>query len=71
MQYEAESFLDKNKDTVPDEHLSLLQGSSFDYLTEVLEKAAANNPPPPVSIMSQEIKEYIDLYFKLRLRTSA
>ncbi|KAI7889170.1 P-loop containing nucleoside triphosphate hydrolase protein, partial [Mucor mucedo] len=42
VQYEAESFIDKNKDTVPDEHLALLQGSDFDFLTDVLDKAAAN-----------------------------
>ncbi|KAI9492810.1 P-loop containing nucleoside triphosphate hydrolase protein [Zychaea mexicana] len=46
VQYEAENFLDKNKDTVPDEHLTLLQGSDFDFLKDVLEKAAANNPAP-------------------------
>lgn len=49
MQYEAESFIDKNKDTVPDEHLALLQGSDFDFLTEVLDKAAANNATATVS----------------------
>ncbi|KAI9496210.1 P-loop containing nucleoside triphosphate hydrolase protein [Zychaea mexicana] len=46
VQYEAESFIDKNKDTVPDEHLALLQGSEFDFLKEVMDKAAANNPAP-------------------------
>ncbi|CAO0799156.1 unnamed protein product [Mucor circinelloides] len=46
VQYEAESFIDKNKDTVPDEHLALLQGSDFDFLVEVLDKAAASNPNP-------------------------
>ncbi|KAF7722644.1 Myosin type-2 heavy chain 1 [Apophysomyces ossiformis] len=46
VQYESENFLDKNKDTVPDEHLALLQGAEFDFLKEVLEKAAANNPAP-------------------------
>ncbi|KAG0164781.1 Myosin type-2 heavy chain 1 [Apophysomyces sp. BC1034] len=46
VQYEAENFLDKNKDTVPDEHLSLLQGANFDFLKEVLEKAAANTQAP-------------------------
>ncbi|KAI7849698.1 P-loop containing nucleoside triphosphate hydrolase protein [Circinella umbellata] len=46
VQYEAENFLDKNKDTVPDEHMSLLQGSDFDFLKDVLEKAAASNPTP-------------------------
>lgn len=49
VQYEAESFIDKNKDTVPDEHLALLQGSDFDFLVEVLDRAAASNPTPAVS----------------------
>ncbi|KAI9317670.1 P-loop containing nucleoside triphosphate hydrolase protein [Dichotomocladium elegans] len=48
VEYTAENFLDKNKDTVPDEHLNLLQSSEFDFLTDVLDKAAAANPPPPV-----------------------
>ncbi|KAI8985182.1 P-loop containing nucleoside triphosphate hydrolase protein [Pilobolus umbonatus] len=42
VQYEAESFIDKNKDTVPDEHLSLLQSADFDFLKDVLDKAASN-----------------------------
>ncbi|KAG1355859.1 hypothetical protein G6F62_002230 [Rhizopus arrhizus] len=46
VQYEAENFIDKNKDTVPDEHLSLLQDAEFDFLKDVLEKAAANNSVP-------------------------
>ncbi|KAI9033904.1 P-loop containing nucleoside triphosphate hydrolase protein [Phycomyces nitens] len=46
VQYEAENFLDKNKDSVPDEHLALLQESEFEFLTDVLDKAAANNPVP-------------------------
>jgi myosin-5 len=49
VQYEAESFIDKNKDTVPDEHLALLQGSEFEFLVEVLDRAAASNPTPTVS----------------------
>ncbi|CEG63412.1 Putative YOR326Wp-like protein (Fragment) [Rhizopus microsporus] len=47
VQYEAENFIDKNKDTVPDEHLALLQNAEFDFLNDVLEKAAANNAVPP------------------------
>ncbi|KAI8098944.1 P-loop containing nucleoside triphosphate hydrolase protein [Halteromyces radiatus] len=46
VQYEAENFLDKNKDSVPDEHMSLLQATEFDFLKEVLDKAASNNPAP-------------------------
>ncbi|KAG2181223.1 hypothetical protein INT43_008806 [Umbelopsis isabellina] len=36
VQYESEGFLDKNKDTVPDEHLVLLQSSNFDFLVDIL-----------------------------------
>ncbi|CAO3694231.1 unnamed protein product [Umbelopsis ramanniana] len=36
VQYESEGFLDKNKDTVPDEHLVLLQSSKFEFLVDVL-----------------------------------
>ncbi|KAI9303293.1 P-loop containing nucleoside triphosphate hydrolase protein [Cunninghamella echinulata] len=48
VEYESESFMDKNKDTVPDEHLNLLQSTEFEFLKQVLDKAAENNPPPPV-----------------------
>lgn len=48
VQYEAENFIDKNKDTVPDEHLSLLNSSEFEFLRQVLDKAAAANPAPTV-----------------------
>ncbi|CAO3584909.1 unnamed protein product [Absidia cylindrospora] len=43
VQYETENFLDKNKDSVPEEHLALLQSTEFGFLKEVLEKAASNN----------------------------
>ncbi|KAI8065844.1 P-loop containing nucleoside triphosphate hydrolase protein [Gongronella butleri] len=46
VQYESDNFMDKNKDTVPDEHLQLLQTTDFDFLKKVLETAAAANPPP-------------------------
>ncbi|CEP17067.1 hypothetical protein [Parasitella parasitica] len=44
VQYEAENFLEKNKDSVPDEHLELLQKSEFTFLRQVLAKSteAAN-----------------------------
>lgn len=55
--YETEGFLEKNRDTVPDEQLSLLANSTNSFLKEVLEratsmaeaasaKAAADNPGP-------------------------
>lgn len=37
--YDVEGFIDKNRDTVPDEHLALLQGSSNEFLREVLDAA--------------------------------
>lgn len=42
--YDVDGFIDKNRDTVPDEHLALLQGSSNAFLKEVLQAAldAAN-----------------------------
>jgi myosin-5 len=39
--YDVEGFIEKNRDTVPDEHLALLQESSNEFLKEVLESALA------------------------------
>ncbi|KAI9315178.1 P-loop containing nucleoside triphosphate hydrolase protein [Dichotomocladium elegans] len=41
VQYEAEGFIDKNKDTVPDEHLALLQNADSSFLVEMLQTAAS------------------------------
>jgi myosin-5 len=42
--YDVDGFIDKNRDTVPDEHLTLLQESSNGFLKEILDAAlvAAN-----------------------------
>lgn len=64
VQYEAESFIDKNKDTVPDEHLALLQGSDFEFMVEVLDKAAASNPNPTVSYLFTTCIYNLTLYFE-------
>lgn len=42
--YDVDGFIEKNRDTVPDEHLALLQESSNEFLREVLDAAlsAAN-----------------------------
>ena len=37
--YDADGFIDKNRDTVPDEQLALLQSSSNEFLREVLDAA--------------------------------
>ncbi|ORY26880.1 P-loop containing nucleoside triphosphate hydrolase protein [Naematelia encephala] len=39
--YDVDGFIDKNRDTVPDEHLALLQNSSNGFLKEVLDAALA------------------------------
>jgi myosin-5 len=43
VEYEAEGFIEKNRDTVPDEQLALLQGSSNVFLRNALE--AVLSPP--------------------------
>lgn len=37
--YDADGFLEKNRDTVPDEHLALLQESSNDFLREAITRS--------------------------------
>ncbi|CAG8478778.1 2502_t:CDS:10 [Paraglomus occultum] len=39
--YDVEGFLEKNRDTVPDEHLNLLKNTEFDFLEDVLTKGSA------------------------------
>lgn len=44
--YEVEGFIEKNRDTVPDEQLSLLASTTNPFLKEVLETALASTKPP-------------------------
>ncbi|KAK8101595.1 hypothetical protein PG999_011969 [Apiospora kogelbergensis] len=39
--YESEGFIEKNRDTVPDEHMEVLRASSNKFLGEVLQAAAS------------------------------
>ena len=39
--YESDGFIEKNRDTVPDEHMEVLKASSNKFLGEVLDVAAA------------------------------
>ncbi|KAF2261074.1 myosin-2 [Lojkania enalia] len=39
--YESDGFIEKNRDTVPDEHMDVLKASSNKFLTEVLRVAAS------------------------------
>ncbi|KAI5124012.1 hypothetical protein M0805_003844 [Coniferiporia weirii] len=43
--YEVEGFIEKNRDTVPDEHLALLASTTNPFLKEVLETAIASTKP--------------------------
>ena len=44
--YEVEGFLEKNRDTVPDEHMALLLATKNAFLKEVLDAAFAANKAP-------------------------
>jgi myosin-5 len=39
--YESDGFIDKNRDTVPDEHMAVLRSSSNKFLGQVLDAASA------------------------------
>lgn len=39
--YESEGFIEKNRDTVPDEHMTVLRTTKNDFLKQVLEAASA------------------------------
>lgn len=44
--YEVDGFIEKNRDTVPDEHLSLLASTKNKFLKEVLDIALLSSKPP-------------------------
>ncbi|TFK55318.1 hypothetical protein OE88DRAFT_1694770 [Heliocybe sulcata] len=44
--YEVEGFLEKNRDTVPDEHMTLLATTKNPFLKEVLDAALSSTKPP-------------------------
>lgn len=44
--YEAEGFLEKNRDTVPEEHMTLLASTKNTFLREVLDAALASTKSP-------------------------
>lgn len=72
VQYEAEGFLDKNKDTVPDELLNLLQASQFTFLSDMLQPTTAPSTPtteqlPVRKSMNQAKKPTLGSIFKLSL----
>lgn len=54
--YESEGFIEKNRDTVPDEHMAVLQASSNPFLKEVLEAASAVREKDVASASSNAVK---------------
>ncbi|KAJ5081400.1 hypothetical protein NUU61_009664 [Penicillium alfredii] len=53
--YESDGFIEKNRDTVPDEHLEVLRNSSNDFVKEILETAAAVREKDSVSVSSKPV----------------
>ncbi|GBE82549.1 Myosin-2A [Sparassis crispa] len=47
--YEVEGFLEKNRDTVPDEHMALLMATKNHFLKEVLDAAFAATKAPEMA----------------------
>ncbi|KAI9358524.1 P-loop containing nucleoside triphosphate hydrolase protein [Pilaira anomala] len=73
VQYEAEGFMDKNKDTVPEELLSLLQSSKSSFLSEMISTPTTAPSTPttmeqaPKKAMNQAKKPTLGSIFKLSL----
>ncbi|KAI9187712.1 Myosin type-2 heavy chain 1 [Blastocladiella emersonii ATCC 22665] len=44
VEYDVDGFIDKNKDTVPDELLTLFKEAQFDFLTEAIDAHKVNKP---------------------------
>ena len=54
--YESEGFIEKNRDTVPDEHMAILRASTNRFLREVLETAAAVREKDVAASASNAVK---------------
>lgn len=52
--YESDGFIEKNRDTVPDEHLEILRNSSNDFVKEILETAAVVREKDSAAISSSK-----------------
>lgn len=53
--YESDGFIEKNRDTVPDEHMAVLRNSSNSFIKEVLDTAAAVREKDSASISSKAV----------------
>jgi myosin-5 len=54
--YESDGFIDKNRDTVPDEHMTVLRASSNKFLGQVLDAASAVREKDSASAASVAVK---------------
>ncbi|KAG5950693.1 hypothetical protein E4U53_004568 [Claviceps sorghi] len=54
--YESEGFIEKNRDTVPDEHMAVLRATSNSFLKQVLEAASAVREKDVASASSNAVK---------------
>jgi myosin-5 len=53
--YESDGFIEKNRDTVPDEHLEVLRNSSNPFIKEILDTAAAVREKDSASMSSKPV----------------
>lgn len=53
--YESDGFIEKNRDTVPDEHMTVLRNSSNFFIREVLQTAAAVREKDSASTSSKPV----------------
>ncbi|KAJ6021647.1 hypothetical protein N7540_007151 [Penicillium herquei] len=53
--YESDGFIEKNRDTVPDEHLGVLRNSSNSFIREILDTAAAVREKDSASMSSKPV----------------
>ncbi|RDA84679.1 hypothetical protein CP532_3516 [Ophiocordyceps camponoti-leonardi (nom. inval.)] len=54
--YESEGFIEKNRDTVPDEHMAILRATTNPFLKQVLEAASAVREKDVASASSNAVK---------------
>jgi myosin V len=54
--YESEGFIEKNRDTVPDEHMAVLRATTNRFLREVLDAASAVREKDLASVTSNAVK---------------
>lgn len=54
--YESEGFIEKNRDTVPDEHMAVLRATKNDFLKQVMDAASAVREKDVASASSNAVR---------------